>query len=368
MICLAVMTIFTSRGQAGKVVVDAKITDLPADSLVFWRALGSDSRDSVKTVKGGFHFEIPIKPGEGNIYIVQVGRKYVENSMELLYLDEGKITITGKGPLFADSKLAGSPYVVQYNDYRKNAEESPALSGQKEIYAKANELYKNNDTVALAALQPKLDQLDSIRTALAKQWVSAHPSSPISAFVLYFHLRNNLSSSALDAALSKLTASAKNNIPAKNLANSIQVERETAVGKPARDFTQTDTLGKAVSLKDFRGKYVLLDFWASWCQPCRMENPNVVAAFKKFSPKNFTVLSVSLDQAGQKEKWMKAIHDDGLTWTHISDLKFWNNAVAKLYDIQSIPSNLLIDPTGNIVARNLHGDELDKKLSELLLN
>ncbi|WP_431215912.1 thioredoxin-like domain-containing protein [Puia sp. P3] len=118
--------------------------------------------------------------------------------------------------------------------------------------------------------------------------------------------------------------------------------------------------------EELQGKYVLVDFWASWCVPCRGENPNVVAAFNKYKDRNFTVLGVSLDQPTGKEKWLKAIHDDRLTWTHVSDLKFWNNAVARQYDINSIPANLLLDPEGKIVAKDLHGEELEKKLSEVL--
>ena len=122
--------------------------------------------------------------------------------------------------------------------------------------------------------------------------------------------------------------------------------------------------GKPVSLKDFRGKYVLIDFWASWCGPCRMENPNVVEAYNKYSKKNFTVLGVSLDR--ERNAWLKAIKDDKLTWTQVSDLKFWDNAVAKLYRISSIPQNILVDPNGKIIARNLRGEELQSKLAELL--
>ncbi|HEY0176253.1 MAG TPA: TlpA disulfide reductase family protein [Pedobacter sp.] len=138
------------------------------------------------------------------------------------------------------------------------------------------------------------------------------------------------------------------------------------IGKPAPLFTSADTAGKAVSLKSYRGKYVLLDFWASWCVPCREENPNVVAAYNKYKNKNFDILSVSLDQTGKKAAWIEAIKKDGLTWQHVSDLKYWNSEVAQLYMIKSIPQNFLIDPNGKIIAANLRGEALNKKLAELL--
>lgn len=137
------------------------------------------------------------------------------------------------------------------------------------------------------------------------------------------------------------------------------------IGALAPEFTQNDTLGNPISLASFKGQYILLDFWASWCGPCRRENPNLVDAYNKYKDKNFTILGISLDRPEGKEKWMQAIKDDNLAWAQVSDLKYWNNEVAKLYGIRSIPQSYLLDPEGRIIAINLRGAALHEKLAEL---
>ncbi len=150
----------------------------------------------------------------------------------------------------------------------------------------------------------------------------------------------------------------------KYVASQVEDANRFPIGKPLEEFSQEDTSGNLVKLSDFKGKYVLVDFWASWCGPCRAENPNVVRVFEKYKDKNFTVFGVSLDKS--RDPWIAAIHKDKLNWAHVSDLKGWNNAVAQKFHIFSIPQNLLLDPKGNVIGKNLRGEALGAKLASLL--
>ncbi|WP_324676597.1 TlpA disulfide reductase family protein [Hymenobacter sp. GOD-10R] len=163
-----------------------------------------------------------------------------------------------------------------------------------------------------------------------------------------------------------LSATVRNTPAGKAYGEELDRIKLVAVGQQAPDFTQQTPDGRQVSLADYRGKYVLVDFWASWCGPCRAENPNVIKIYNQFKDKNFDILGVSLDKDQAREKWLKAIQDDKLAWTQVSDLKGWQNQVAMLYWVRAIPQNFLIDPSGKIVATNLRGEALQTTLSKLI--
>jgi peroxiredoxin len=189
--------------------------------------------------------------------------------------------------------------------------------------------------------------------------------SPVSTFFL-FQMANIFPAvkETLTDYYAALEGDAKKGTFADVIEKTLQTSGVGKMGTVLPEFTQNDVNGKPIKLSSLRGKYVLVDFWASWCGPCRAENPNVVKTYNAFKNKNFTVLGVSLDQ--DKPRWLEAIKKDGLAWAHVSDLKYWNNEVAVQFGIQSIPASFLIDPNGVIIGRDLRGDDLVKALKAVI--
>jgi peroxiredoxin len=194
-------------------------------------------------------------------------------------------------------------------------------------------------------------------------FIRKNPRSIVSAYLLYREYSYRLTPDEIESNMSLLDTSFRNTQYLNVLRELVTTLKRVEPGNKAIDFELPDTAGNNVKLSSQFGKTLLLDFWASWCPPCRAENPNLVKLYNKYKDQNFTIFSVSLDK--KKEDWMKGIHDDQLTWTHVSDLQFWNSSAAKLYGVRAIPSNVLIDKDGTILARNLMGEELEKKLEEL---
>ncbi|HEY0273218.1 MAG TPA: TlpA disulfide reductase family protein, partial [Chitinophaga sp.] len=244
-----------------------------------------------------------------------------------------------------------------------NASLKDVNSQAEALQQQYRELYNQKDEEGMKALEAKFEVLEATEKGIYGDFLQKNPASPIALYVLNNYAGYDINVAEVEPLYAKISPAAKATPSGKDFAERLAVARKTAVGQPALTFSQPDTTGKEVSLASFKGKYVLVDFWASWCGPCRAENPNVVKAYNTYKDKGFTILSVSLDDS--KTKWEDAIAKDGLLWTHVSDLKGWKNAVAEQYGIRAIPQNLLLDAEGKIIGKNLRGDALDKKLGEV---
>jgi len=349
----------------------SKVKDLIAKVYLNYYADGKSTMDSAEVKEGKFSFTGTLAdPVMGSLrakYQEVPGAKSMKaisynRDIKQVFLENSKIKIASVDS-FANATIKGSKSHTAYVSWTDLTKEETAQSAA--LNKEYSEFYKKKDQAGMDKIDAAFDKLTEQKNIKNKQYLKDNASSPIAMFVLKQYAGYDINADDVEPMFLALPEQLRTSPAGKDMAEKLETAKKTGVGKMAMDFTQNDTLGNPVSLSSFRGKYVLIDFWASWCGPCRQENPNVVKAFNAYNSKGFTVLGVSLDQPTAKDKWMKAIHDDKLTWTQVSDLKYWKNDVAVQYGIQAIPQNFLIDPQGKIVGKNLRGEALNKKLAEI---
>lgn len=284
------------------------------------------------------------------------------SAIKQFVLDKGDISIVIKDKL-STGVVRGSKANEDVMSY--TAGQSPymaKLSALNEAAERQSQLGVPLDSI-LKMYQPSLNEAGRELAQYQKNYIANNPSAFISALLLPEIARSSFNFIEADSSFNKFDASVRLTPTGKAINEYISKEKKTSIGAFAPEFAAADTAGKTVALSSLKGKYVLLDFWAAWCGPCRQENPNVVRAFHKYKDKGFTVLGVSLDR--DKKDWLKGIKDDQLTWTNVSELKYFQSPTAMLYNIVSIPRNFLLDPTGKIIARDLRGPALLDKLEEI---
>ena len=358
---LAVMAFFSCGGNdaasEGKVQITGKVENAPEGLVVLTQY--TDSRPKVLDTlevdsNGEFSYDLEVTTPtfyELNLY----GQRAVKLA---LFKENVEVAYNFSDP--ASLQIEGSADSKEMLKLEKLMEEYQLTVN------KLNEQYyeamSKNDAETIKRIQLDAMNLETQQAEKVKEMITSMGDSFASlAAIGLLNPKNDFP--FIDELISKLNTNYPGTSSIMQMKQQLDEMRALSVGQVAPDFELPDPDGKMVKLSDLRGKYVLIDFWAAWCKPCRQENPNVVRLYNQYKDKGFEVFGVSLDRT--KEDWVKAIADDQLTWTHVSDLKYFNSAAAELYKIEAIPATYMIDPDGKIIARDLRGPSLENKLAEL---
>ena len=351
-IVAASMTLAACNAQSGYKVTGT-VEGMPDGKAIIATVNGSslDTLAKADVKNGSFEFTGNVSEPTG-AYIMVIGQRgaipfMLENANITVNAGQAGLTVTGsEGQKIYDQFMAINTTTQQ-----------EAMKLQQEYQA------ANGDQAKMQAVQEAYAKLMTDAQAKETELIKANPDSYVSTFVIVSGM-GQMEYEQLKERYNLLGEKAKASAQGKAIAAQIAKLESTAIGQIAPNFTITTPEGESISLYDIKGKVKLIDYWASWCGPCRGENPHVVEIYKEYHPKGLEIFGVSLDN--NKEAWVKAIADDGLVWKHGSDLKGWQSAPAQLYSVSGIPHTVLLDENNKIIAKNLRGDELKQKIAELL--
>jgi peroxiredoxin len=357
-------------GQGNRYTVQGSVGSFNAPAIMYLRhntPTGKDFIDSVVLKDGKFQFIGTCANDCPQMAILLLDKNgkgsYSATDVKVIYLEEGIITVNGNNTL-ACSAVAGTK--TNLDSTRYGLAHKPIDDAITALLAKrtaASDEEKKSEAFQ-TAFSKAVNAIRGQEIIIKKKFIQGNPGSFFS-LTLFESLAYSTDYVEIAPLFNSLTPAIKESADGKKFAERLSQLKIVGLGVMAPEFTAADTSGKMVSLSVFRGKYVLIDFWASWCGPCRAENPNVVKAFNQYKNKNFTIVGVSLDKAAGKDSWLKAIHKDGLTWTQLSDFGAWDSKIAALYAVRAIPQNFLLDPGGKIIGKNLMGEGLEIKLAEI---
>jgi peroxiredoxin len=378
---MKITTIFVSMlvlpilamAQSANFSLSGKIGNLNAPAKVYidYMDNGVSHEDSTVLVNGAFRFSGTIS-GISNARMALDhtgdGKQRAVYTGDVIYFYFGKeqVLISSKDSL-DNASFSGSKVYEEYTAYNRFIGGTiMALTKAVNVAFNSGTPAQQKDTAYIKAVDTQFRNNIKIREDKQFQFAKLNPNSYFGLVALSESAGSNFDVARVEPVYNALSKSLKETDTGKELAQRIAASGTTAIGATAPLFTQNDVIGKPVSLESLRGKVVLVEFWASWCGPCRAENPNLVKEYQLYKDKGFQVLSVSLDSS--KENWLKAIEADGLPWLHVSDLKGWNNAVGRLYGVRAVPASFLVGKDGKIIANGLRGESLKNKLAEIFNN
>ena len=359
LIAIAAIGLFvTACNQGEQYNVTGKITG-QLDGKVYLSKVHDNELvkiDSTELMEGVFEFKGNVASPE--LYFIQFGEK--KEAIQF-FIENSNIEISAEIDKLKEAKVLGSVeqdvYIAFQDSQKSYKEKSEALYKE---YMTAREAGNNE---AMDSIRDIAMKMEEEKTAASKEFVKSNSSAVAAGFIAY-RMASGMKLAQLEETYNILGENAKASGYGIEIKEKIDLLKKVAVGQPAPDFTLDTPEGTPLSLSSFKGKVVVIDFWASWCGPCRRENPHMVKLYNEVHDKGVEFLGVSLDK--DKDKWLKAIEDDGLVWSHVSDLKYWNSEAAKMYGINGIPATVVVDQNGVIAAKKVFGDELKSEIEKLI--